>query len=87
MRRLSQFKDRIAYSAYILMPVAAAKESRCASAHSGWRTITWPSESNVCFQFRRGVPSRKRVIDVDDSRDTVLWIDGHLEEMLCIRDT
>src|SRR5207245_7169024 len=41
------------------MPVAAAKESRCASAQSGWRTIKCPSDSKVCFQFRRGVPWRK----------------------------
>ena len=39
-------------------PVAAAKESRYASAQSGWRTITCPSESSVCFQLRRGVPGR-----------------------------
>src|SRR5207248_2222819 len=49
------------HSANILMPVAAAKLKRYASFQSGCRTITCPSDSNVFFQFRRGVPGRNNL--------------------------
>ena len=73
------------YSAYIWIPVAARKDSRYASSQSGWRTIRWPSDSRVCFQFLRGVPGRSSCSSTDprprgaqpvaqplDARDTPL---------------